>query len=95
VIVTTFDFEDGPFGEFYQSSSDFIDEGYGNADENGLYHFTTSVTNEKERDSVLDIGYHYPAANHYFRASEGYSTTSMGPWRYEYTSSLQGLPSDF
>lgn len=94
VIVTTFDYEEGPFGEFYQSSSDFIDEGYGDADDAGLYHFTTSVTNEKERDSVLDIGYHYPAANHYFKASEGYSTTSMGPWRYEYTSSLQGLPGD-
>ncbi len=94
VIVTTFDFEDGPFGGFYQSSSDFIDEGYGDADDNGLYHFTASVTNEKERDSVLDIGYHYPAANHYFKASEGYSTTSMGPWRYEHTSSLQGIPSD-
>jgi hypothetical protein len=94
VVVTSFDYEDGPFGKFYQSSSDFIDEGYGDADDAGLYHFTANVTNEKERDSVLDIGYHYPAANQYFKASEGYSTTSMGPWRYEYTSSLQGLPND-
>ncbi len=94
VIVATFEYSEGPFGKFYQSSDDFINEGSGNADDEGLYHFTASVTNEKEQNSIIDIGYHYPATNHYFRASEGYSTTSMGPWRYEYTSTLQGLPGD-
>jgi hypothetical protein len=58
----------GPLGDFYQpSTSTLINEGSTYADEVGLCAYTviTNLNNEipiEETNSIVDIGYHYPAA---------------------------------
>jgi len=66
----------GPLGEFYYPASggstsltDLVDAGSRDADEAGLYHYTTTHAFGKEEDSPVDIGFHY-AAVEYYTASE-------------------------
>jgi len=54
----------GPLGDFYQpTNSVLINAGSTNASLVGLYHYTTMTSQEKEGDSVVDIGYHYVAVD--------------------------------
>jgi hypothetical protein len=58
----TFNWQVGPLGRFYlPTNSVLIDVGHTNADQVGLYHFTTQTTQVKETNSVVDIGRHYVA----------------------------------
>jgi hypothetical protein len=62
--TNTFLFLSGTFGRFYQpTNSVLLNVGNTNAHLLGLYHFTTQTNNVKETNSVVDIGYHYVAAN--------------------------------
>ena len=62
------DFVKGPLGAHYLPSSGgstslatLINAGSRSAADAGLYHYTTQVSQTKETNSVVDIGYHYAA----------------------------------
>lgn len=65
-VLPSFDYAAGPLGNFYQLSTDLIDQGSRSANDAGLYHHTTQVNQTKEADGTLatvDIGLHYIALN--------------------------------
>jgi hypothetical protein len=64
VYVEEFDWQTGPLGDFYLphagiNLAQLVDAGSRDADVAGLYHFTSTVDQAPEADSVVDIGYHY------------------------------------
>ncbi|MCL5098227.1 MAG: hypothetical protein M1608_12010 [Candidatus Omnitrophica bacterium] len=63
LLLTNFVYTTGPLGDYYQSSTDMVDEGSRGADDGGLYHYTTRTTQSEETDSQVDIGLHYVALN--------------------------------
>lgn len=64
VSVTTFNWQSSWLGNFYlPSDSVLTNAGNALASTVGLYHFTTQTNQVKETNSVVDIGYHYVAAN--------------------------------
>ncbi len=60
--ATTFTYDSGQLGRFYQNSTDLLDEGSQAAGAAGLFHFTTESDNSKDTGTV-DIGYHYVAVD--------------------------------
>ena len=65
VIMTNgFTWQSSWFGNYYEpTNSLMINKGDTNANFLGLYHFTTQTNQVKETNSIVDIGYHYVAAN--------------------------------
>lgn len=64
VITSSFDWQSGTLGDYYlPTGSDLIDEGSQDADDAGLYHFTTTTNQTKEATSPVDIGFHYVATD--------------------------------
>ena len=63
VVVSGFTYATGSLGPWYQSSTNLIDKGSRTADQAGLYHYTTQTSQAKETNSVVDIGFHYVAAD--------------------------------
>jgi hypothetical protein len=63
IVLGSFNYTNGPLGDFYQVSTNFLDMGNVTADVTGLYHFTTLTNQVKETNSLVDIGYHYVAVN--------------------------------
>lgn len=62
------DFVPGPLGRFYYpntgastSLTNLVNTGSRNATNAGLYHFTVRPDQLKETNTVVDIGFHYPA----------------------------------
>ena len=62
-VLTNFTYGSGPLGRYYQITTNLLDGGSRNADMAGLYQYTVKTDQLKERDSVVDIGFHYPAIN--------------------------------
>jgi hypothetical protein len=86
--VANFDFQRGPHGDFYYpiigtNLSILIDAGSRNATNAGLYHHTT-VSGRKETNSVVDIGFHYPAVSKVRFVARDDST--QGNWKGVYGS---------
>ena len=66
VVVTNFNWQIGPLGNYYQSTNSLLkDKGSRTADLAGLYQFTTQTNQIKETNSVVDISYHYVALDAY------------------------------
>lgn len=66
IVTTDFIWQSGPLGDYYQpTDSPLIDVGSTNADQIGLYHYTTLTNQVKETNSIVDIGYHYVAVDTY------------------------------
>jgi hypothetical protein len=64
--LMTFNWQSSWFGNYYlPSDSSLINAGSTNADQLGLYHFTTQTNQVTETNSVVDIGYHYVATDAY------------------------------
>ena len=65
VIVTNgYNWQTNWLGSFYlPTDSLLIDAGDRTADQIGLYHFTTQTSQVPETNSIVDIGYHYVAAD--------------------------------
>jgi len=64
VTVTNFNWQSSWLGDFYlPTNSPAINKGSTNANLLRLYHFTTQTNQVKETNSVVDIGYHYVAAD--------------------------------
>jgi hypothetical protein len=64
VVVTSFNWQIGPLGNYYQSTNTLLkDKGSRTADLAGLYHFTTQTNQIRETNSIVDISYHYVALN--------------------------------
>ena len=62
--VLSFNWQSSYLGDYYlPTDSALIDKGSLTADQLGLYHFTTQTSQEKETNSVVDIGYHYVATD--------------------------------
>ncbi len=64
--LTTTDYKTGPLGRFYYPTSgtnlfSLIDAGSRSADQAGLYHYTSTISQVRETNSTVDIGYHYAA----------------------------------
>jgi len=63
---STLAYKSGWLGTFYQpTTSLLINKGGTNADQVGLYEFTTQTNQSKETNSIVDIGYHYVATDAY------------------------------
>jgi hypothetical protein len=64
VVTNGFNWQTGWLGDYYlPPNSPLINAGGTNADQVGLYHFTTQTNQIKETNSVVDIGYHYVATD--------------------------------
>jgi hypothetical protein len=63
VILSSFSYDKGNLGDFYQHSTNFLNRGSTTANLDGLYHYTTQTNNFKETNSTVDIGYHYVAVS--------------------------------
>jgi hypothetical protein len=64
VVVATFEYGSGSLGRFYQVSTNLINKGsVSAAGAAGLYHYTTTLDQNKELNSVVDIGLHYVATD--------------------------------
>jgi hypothetical protein len=50
----------GPLGRFY-GPDDLVDQGSRDADDAGLFHFTTRTNQVREGTTAVDIGFHYVA----------------------------------
>jgi len=66
ITLTTTDYRTGPLGPFYYPTAgtnlfSLIDAGSRTADQAGLYHYTSIISQVKETNSAVDIGHHYPA----------------------------------
>jgi hypothetical protein len=62
-VVASVIYQSGPLGSYYQpTDSAFLNKGSTNANLLGLYHYTTQIDQTKETNTVVDIGYHYVAA---------------------------------
>ncbi len=58
--LTSLTYVSGPLGRYYISGTTLEDLGSRDADDAGLYHFTTQASLESiEEDSAVDIGLHY------------------------------------
>lgn len=67
-VIATLDFTSGPLGSYYYPTSGtnlytLVNAGSRGADAAGLYHYTTLIDQTKETNSVVDIGFHYVAAD--------------------------------
>lgn len=65
-IVSTNDitYQTGPLGTFYQATNSIlINAGSCTADQDGLFHYTTTTNEVIEGFSEVDIGYHYVATD--------------------------------
>ena len=57
-------YQAGPLGYYYlPADSPLINAGSTNADQIGLFHYTTQTNQTKETNSIVDIGYHYVAVD--------------------------------
>ena len=63
VVLSSFNYATGTFGTSYQSSTNLINKGSRIATTASLYHYTTLTNNVKETNTVVDIGFHYVAAD--------------------------------
>lgn len=63
VVLSWFPYVRGPLGEFYHYWTSLVDKGSRGADAAGLYHNTVRTNQLKETNSVVDIGFHYVAAD--------------------------------
>ncbi len=63
ITLASFNYATGTYGGFYQSSTNLINKGSRNATNATLFHYTTQTSNLKETNTVVDIGFHYVAAD--------------------------------
>lgn len=63
ITLASFNYATGSYGGYYQSSTNLINKGSRSAATATLYHYTTQTSNVKETNSVVDIGFHYVAAD--------------------------------
>jgi len=64
ILSGNYAWKSGPFGDYYHpEESPFIDAGSQLGGHAGLYHHTTSLSHTPEANSLVDMGYHYPALN--------------------------------
>ena len=85
VPVTDFNWQNGPQGGYFlPADSGLVEAGSRTAAEAGLYHYTTQLSQEKEGNSQVDIGYHYVALN------DGTSVDSDGDGLPDYQEDSNG-----
>jgi Bacterial Ig domain len=66
VMVTNFNWQTSWFGNFYLPTNSLILQmGSTNANQLGLYHFTTQTNQIVNGTNIVDIGYHYVATDQY------------------------------
>ncbi|MGC8989161.1 MAG: hypothetical protein ACP5MD_03470, partial [Verrucomicrobiia bacterium] len=70
VTLDSFAYTVGAFGDFYHNSSSLLDAGSRDAAGAGLYHHTVRADQIKEGNSIVDIGFHYVAADSNGAASD-------------------------
>jgi hypothetical protein len=64
IVTNTFNWQKSFFGTYYQATNSLlINKGSRTADLAALYHYTTQTNQVKEGTSIVDISYHYVAAN--------------------------------
>ena len=72
----TFNWQSGWFGNFYlPTGSHLIDVGSAPANELGLFDFTTQTSSIPETNSIVDIGYHYPAMDQFITGPNNATVT--------------------
>jgi hypothetical protein len=62
IVVSNFNWQAGPLGNFYHGSSALTDKGERQAHAVGLHLFTTQVGQTPELGTAVDLGYHYVRA---------------------------------
>ncbi|MCX7915554.1 MAG: choice-of-anchor L domain-containing protein, partial [Verrucomicrobiae bacterium] len=59
VVLASFEWGNGPFGEFYQASTELEDRGSRSVSDADLRCYTVRVNNQPD-GGMVDIGFHYP-----------------------------------
>lgn len=67
---------------FYHATTNLVDRGSASAVNFGLHHFTVLAKQGAERNTTVDIGYHYPAQTKV--RFVGVDTTTQGNWKNFY-----------
>jgi hypothetical protein len=65
VLSSSLTYQTGPLGNFYQGSTNLLNQGSTNADLLGLYAYTTQTNQVEEGTNLVTIGYHYVALDAY------------------------------
>jgi len=63
LVLTSFTYTNSTLGSYYQLSTNFYNMGSRNATNAGLYHYTVQISQPKETNSIVDIGFHYVAVS--------------------------------
>lgn len=63
LVLTGFTYTNSTLGRFYQGQTNLVDRGSRTAGSAGLYHFTAQLSQSKETNSVVDVGFHYLATD--------------------------------
>ena len=92
ITLAGLDYLPGPLGDFYTADASLLDAGSRSAREAGLYHYTTSTNEQKELDTRVDIGWHYPATRYQFDSATDFTAVQgLNQW-YEQFADLGGAP---
>ncbi|MDX1952880.1 MAG: LamG-like jellyroll fold domain-containing protein, partial [Verrucomicrobiota bacterium] len=87
VSLSSFNYEKGPLGALYHSTTSFQNKGTRSLSASQLYHFTTTLNQVREGEGspTLDIGKHYLASTKPFSSLAGYSgTAGQYGWNYHF-----------
>lgn len=63
VLLSGFSYTNSFLGCYYHCSTELLNRGSRSAAAAGLYHYTVRADQTKEADSIVDIGFHYPATD--------------------------------
>lgn len=78
LVLPNFRYAAGPLGGFYHGMTNLLDAGSRSASAAGLFHHTTLVTQTKETNSVVDIGFHAIAFGSNANAAQAEDTDRDG-----------------
>jgi concanavalin A-like lectin/glucanase superfamily protein len=100
IVAPGFNWQSSWLGNYYlPAGSPLIDAGNTTADQVGLYHFTTQVSQVPETNSIVDIGYHYVAVGPdtsgmvgYWPLDEGTGTVAHDESGYGDNGTLESSP---
>jgi hypothetical protein len=79
ILTSPMTYYGGTFGAYYQSQTNLVDRGSTGATNLGLYHFTAQSSENKETNTIVDIGAHYAAGDKKVRFL-GTDTSTHGGW---------------
>ena len=94
--LSSLNYTNGPLGDFYLATTEtnLINKGSRTADLAQLFHFTTQISQEKETNSPVDIGFHYTAVTNVAGVWQAIDTDGDGVPDYQEDANGNGVWND-